>query len=274
MCNAATKLLIGVALGATVTSCGGNPDAEAADRLVAQAGTMLDREQWDSAFIYLDSLDRAYPRQIEARRSGMALRPKAIEGATVQEIMELQMLRQATTFTFDSLAPLFTFVPASDDVLEGYYVHRDAPANFRERNTAVARVTPRGEFVMISSLAGRSTHHTGIALSVGGHTVQSGTVPFDPEALLSRESARFASGKADTLGVFAAANDDSRPFTLTFTGGAKQPTATLTAKEVHAIADTWRLASALGALAPINARLEQLNGKLQLARDQSANLPD
>ncbi len=262
-----------VAAGVTLCACGTDTEREAADRLVAQAQGSLDRSDFDSAFIYLDSLSANYPRQIEAGRRGLALRPRAIAGKTQQEIMDLQLLMQATRQQVDSLMPRFKAVPPSDELLEGYYIALDAPEDFREKNTAIARVSPRGEFVMVSSLAGNSTGHTSLRLSSGAEEASTGTVnPGKSDVALSRESVRFASGMADSIGVMACRIDDGRTATLTFTGGKKTPSVKLTAKEVHAIADSWRLSRAMSALAPMSSRLEQLKAKLQLARDQDVNV--
>lgn len=282
MCNAIVNSIIGrtalaVALAAGLACCSGSEAEEAGGRLVAQARASLDRGDFDSAFIYLDSLRAHYPSAIEAGRIGLQLRPRAIEGRTQQEIMELQCQIQATAATLDSLMPLFTVVQPSESVVEGYYVASDAPANFRERNTAVARVSPSGEFYMISSLAGNSTRHTAIALSSGASTVRSGNVSPEVEPLLSRESLRFPAAKCDTLGVFAARlARQGLGATLTFEGGKAKsaPSVKLTPKEVAAIGRTHQLSAAMTSLAPMQQRLVQLKAKLQLARDQQANLTD
>ncbi|MDE5971459.1 MAG: hypothetical protein K2G94_01790 [Muribaculaceae bacterium] len=274
MCNAISKItaLAVMAAAAALSSCGPDKEAEAADRLVAQAKGAIDRSDFDSAFIYLDSLSSGYPRQIEAGRRGLALRPAAIAGKTQQEIMELQMLMQDASARVDSLRPRFKAVPPGDDLLEGYYISVDAPDDFRSRNTVIARVTPRGEFVMVSSLAGRTTRHTHIILSSGQESARTGSVAFDASLPLSRESVRFATGSADEVGRFAESIDDGRTATVIFAGGKSEAKARLSAKEVHAIADSWRLSQAMSSLAPMASRLEQLKAKLQLARDQDVNV--
>lgn len=251
-------------------SCGGNNEDKArADEMVAQASAALDRGDFEEAGALLDSLSARYPHEIEAGRAALTLRPKVMERKTAQEIVELQALLDATRQYADSLSRFFNSVPRSEEQLEPYMVHKDVPANWRERNTAIARLSPSGEFYVISSLAGRSTHHTAVSLSGDGVSVTSGSVPYDAESLLSRESVRFSAGKADTLGVFAT-QMDGKSLRLDFTGGKKAPSATLSAKEVHAMADTWRLSQALSTLAPGARRLEQLKAKLQVSRDQQA----
>ncbi|MDE6229394.1 MAG: hypothetical protein K2M40_06365 [Muribaculaceae bacterium] len=262
------QLLLAAAL--TLGACSGeNPDKAAAETLVAEAATALDRGDYAQAEALLDSLSATYPKQIEAGRAALGLRPRVMERKTEQEIADLQVELLAASAYVDSVRGLFNAVPASDDVFEPYMIHKDVPANWRDRNTAVARLSPSGEFYVISSLAGNTTRHTALQLSARGLSATSGSVKNDPEDRLSCESLRFPAAAADTLGSLAMAIDGSAA-TLTFVGGKKSPTAQLSAKEVHALADTYRLSRAMATIAAGNRRLEQLKAKLQLARDQAA----
>lgn len=264
------KILLFAAAALVLSACGSkNNDSELADALVAEASTALDRGDFDRASELLDSVSARFPHEVDAGRAALRLRPRVMERKTAQEIVELQALMAATSQYVDSLSQHFNSVGRSADQLEPYMIHKDVPANWRERNTAVARLSPSGEFYVISSLAGRSTKHTAISMGADGVTVISGEVPFDSESILSRESVRFAAGKADTLGVFAA-RMDGRALRLDFVGGAKAPSVTLSPAEVHAMADTWRLSRALSTIAPSARRLEQLKAKLQVSRDQQA----
>lgn len=256
-----------MALGACT---GNNEEKAAADSLVAEASAALERGDFGQAEAMLDSLSATYPKQIEAGRAALALRPKVMERKTEQEIADLQTLMQYTGAMVDSLGAMFRAVGRSEEVFEPYLIHKDVPANWRDRNTAIARLNTRGDFYVISSLAGSSTHHTTLTMSAGGVSVTSGAVAYDATDRLSRESVRFPSEAADTLGAFAVRVDGGGPVTLSFTGGKRAPSTTLSAKEVHAMADTYRLSQAMGTMASGMKRLEQLKAKLQLARDQAA----
>ncbi len=269
MLKEASKYLIIpiLALGACT---GNNEEKTAAESLVAEASAALERGDYAQAEAMLDSLSATYPKQIEAGRAALALRPRVMERKTEQEIADLQAMMQYTGAMVDSLGALFKSVPRSEDVFEPYLIHKDVPANWREKNTAIARLGTGGDFYVISSLAGNSAHHTTLTLSAGGVSVTSGAVAYDATDRLSRESVRFPSAAADTLGVFAVQMDGRGPVTVSFTGGKKAPSATLSAKEVHAMADTYRLSQAMGTMTSGMKRLEQLKAKLQLARDQAA----
>jgi len=269
MLKEASKLLILLALPLAACS-GDNGEKAAADSIVAEASAALDRGDFARAETLLDSLTATYPKQIEAGRAALALRPKVMERKTEQEIADLQTLMQYTGAYVDSLGGFFTSVARSEDILEPYLIHKDVPANWRDRNTAVARLSNSGEFYVISSLAGNTAHHTALQMTCGGVSATSGTVPYDASDRLLRESVRFPSAQADTLGAFAMQVDGRGPVTLNFVGGKKAPSATLSAKEVHAMADTYRMGRAMQTVSSGMARLEQLKAKLQLARDQAA----
>lgn len=271
MLKEVSKLLIPAAAMLIAASCGGdNGERDAADSIVAEASAALERGEFTRAEELLDSLSATYPRQIEAGRAALALRPRVMERKTEQEIADLSALLTYTSTYADSLRGCFTTVERSNEVFEPYLIHKDVPANWRERNTAVARLSPSGEFYVISSLAGNSTRHTSLTLSANGVTVTSGSIPFDATDRLSRESVRFPAAAADTLGVFSLQADGRGPVKLTFNGPHKTPTATLSAKDIHAMADTYRMSRALNTINNGNKRLQQLKAKLQLARDHAA----
>ncbi len=270
MLKEASKLAL-VAL--ILTACGGeNPDKAAADTLMAEAATALDRGDYQQAELLLDSLSATYPKQIEAGRAALGLRPKVMERKTEQEITDLQVQIIAASAYVDSVRAMFTSVPSSKDVFEPYIIHKDVPANWRDKNTAVARLSPSGEFYVISSLGG-SFNHNAIELSGKGLSAATAPVKVDTTDKLSRESRRFSAEAADPVGQLALQLDGSTA-TVAFTGGKKAPSANLSAKEVHAMADTYRLSRAMQTIAAGNRRLEQLKAKLQLARDQAARTND
>lgn len=266
MLKEASKLAL---LALMLTACGGeNPDKNAADNLVAEASTALDRGDYQQAERLLDSLSATYPKQIEAGRAALGLRPKVMERKTEQEITDLQTQILGATAYVDSVRAGFKTVLAGKDVFEPYLIHKDVPANWRDRNTAIARLTFAGEFYIVSSLGG-AYNHTAIQLSGKGLSATTVPVKVDTTDKLSRESRRFPSAAADTIGVLALQLDGS-PATVAFVGGKKAPTAKLSSKEVHAIADTYRMSRAMQTISAGNRRLEQLKAKLQLARDQAA----
>lgn len=273
MLNVASKIIRLGVVATIFVACSGqsNQNREAAQALLDQATEAVAAGEFDAAKMLLDSMSATYPTEVEVGREAMKLRPAIIEGNTMTEIAERQAELLYLSQYIDSINGEFKTVEAGADVLEPYMVHKNVSANWRDKNTAVSRVTADGEFVIISSLAGNKTHHTALRLTASnGASVTSGTVPYDGELKLSRESVRFTSEHADTVGAFTAVISGGA--TLDFVGGKKAPSAKLSEKEVKAMASTYRLSKAMRRAQVVAYRLEQLKAKLQLARDQSAKL--
>lgn len=274
MLNAANKMAAAAATILFLLAAGCSSPKEdwsGAQNLLDRATAALESGDYIRARELVDSIDSEWPKAVDVRKKALGLRPRIIEGATMQELTDLMAEQQYLAQYVDSLGKEFDHVAASKDVLEPYSVHKSVPKNWREMNTAIARVNADGSFVVISSLAGNTAHHTALRLTdARGASVTSGTVPYDSELKLSRESVRFPSAQADTLGVFALAA--TAPVTLEFVGGNKAPSARLSAKETGALASTYRLSKALLAAQANARRIGQLEVKLQTARDQSARV--
>lgn len=276
MFNVANKSLLAafaavLAAAAAVSSCG---DSGKRQRM-AEAGAMVDdvrvaleSGRYADAIEVLDSLQARYPDVIDAQRQSMALRPKAIEGLTVEEIERTDSLRAFAQWRVDSLAPMFR-TEDNPKLVEPYSEAKTAPADlYAGGNTVVARLTASGEFYMVSSLAGTSVNHTSISLSSGDGEVVSGAVPFVADKAMTREIVHFNAAKSDSLGAFAAAHDN-HALTLKFIG-KRTIASTLAPSEVHAIADTWRMAHARADVDSLTRRGRELEARLQVARDQQA----
>lgn len=66
--------LLGVLLAAILlTACGGNADKRNAEDLLRQARTSFDGGKYDEAITLIDSLRKAYPKEIDERKEALAL---------------------------------------------------------------------------------------------------------------------------------------------------------------------------------------------------------
>lgn len=277
MCNAANKLILCAAIAATLASCSSNnANRDAAAQLVADAQSAIDRKQYDEAIVILDTLQARYPKEIEIQREAMSVRPLAIEGQTIRQLEQTDSLYALASWQVDSLYPLFVRVNAADLVEPYDVIMLNATSdNLFSTNRIEARLTPAGEFYMISSLNGNPVKHTSVSLSSNGATARTEEVPYD-DAINYRtgnsEMITFSAARCDTLGRFAVAHDNSK-LTLTFHGKRDYKT-TLSAATVHAIADTYRMADATARKNSLAKQKELLQAKLQLARDQRARTTD
>jgi hypothetical protein len=277
MCNVVNKWAILAALTIALTGCGSSAtqSRQAAEQMVAEAEAAIEQQRYADAITILDSLQSQYPTEVEIQRRAMNVRPKAIEGLTIREIETNDSLLAIATWKVDSLTPLFKEV-ANPQLVESYRIAKTSNDQLFSGSTVVARLSEDGEFYLISTLNGNAIKHTSISLSGGGNSVTSATVAFDNAQNYrsgSNEMITFSAAQCDTLGQFAA-NHDNAKLSLTFHGN-RDYTTTLTATEVHAIADTYRMANALGRKRQLSKQQELLRAKLQLARDQQARtMPD
>ena len=257
----------------TLTACGSkSSDTEVATSLLNKATTACNEGRYDEAVQLLDSINRAYPHEIDVRRQALLLQPKVAEAASQQQLLDNRSETDLAQKQLEALMPFFnTYASDGKDRLEGYYEEKSTPANFRSRNTIVARVNQAGEFVVISSVTNNTAHHTAVTLTdaASGTSATSGTVAYrgNPDKL-STESVRFTGELADTIGAFCS-GVGARSLRLDFAGTAKIAT-TLSASEVAAIGRSWELSRAITRLQMLQSQRERLEAKVQLSRDQQA----
>lgn len=277
MFNVVNKFVLCGVAAAALTACGssGNKDAEAAMQLVTDAQAAIDSRHYAEAIEILDTLQARYPKEIEIQRTAMNVRPVAIEGLTIREMEENDSLLAIASWQVDSLSSLFKTV-SDEDLVEPYKVIKTSAGDLFSKNGIEARLTQDGGFYLISSLNGNPIKHTSVSLNTVSAKAATAVVPYD-DAINYRsgnsEMITFSSERCDTLGRFAVDNDNVR-LTLIFHGKRDYKTQ-LSAKETHAIADTYRMADAISRKTALSKQQELLRAKLQLARDQRARtLPD
>ncbi len=268
--EACKPFIIALCAATLLTSCGPSSEEQAANKLLEDARAAIDNKHFEEAIGLLDTLSVLHPKMTKVIKSGIELRPVAIEGLTIRQIEETDSMLAMAAWHADSLSSLFKTVNDSR-LVEPYTVAKSAPGNLYSRTGIEARVTPEGAFSIVSSLNGPKIRHTSITLSSGAESATSETVPLSSEAnytINGSETVTFSVHKCDTIGDFAVKHDNT-PLKLTFNGN-KSHSIKLSAKEVHAIADTYRLASTRQEGILLNKKKEILRAKLQLARDQQA----
>ncbi len=181
MYNVANKrTLLGVAMAMLLFSCGGkNTDTERAEAIVNQADSAITAGDYDLAVTLLDTLKSRYPREIKVQRGAMNLRPKAIEGQTIRQIEITDSMLAASSHRRDSMMNYFSFVN-NPELVEGYYVIKEyANSSLFNRTGVEARITPEGEFYIISSLNAKPVKHTSLSLKNQAGEVSTATVDYD-----------------------------------------------------------------------------------------------
>lgn len=160
----------------------------------------------------------------------------------------------------------FEYVNNSREV-EGYHILHGWKNRYPLQTTGlVARVTEGGGLELIATLAGGTFDR--IAVTSGGETAQSETVPHD-QALNYRAGnltrVCFTGGKADTIGALIAARPDADVL-VAYTDGKPAKEVRLPADQRAMVASTWRLYDAQRRLRAKEMQLPRLNGKINACR--------
>lgn len=265
------KSLIAIALaGALLPACSGSKADPEAQALYDQASEAFDSHDYTRSIAMLDSLQKAFPAEIDLQRQGMALRPKVIEHQTLLDITRNDSLKVVTQLNGERLKPLMVWVK-TPRMLEGYWVGKGANnPNFLNTTGIQGRVSEIGEFYIVSSM-NPAGNHTSVSLSDGSNTVSTPAVPYDGEnnyRIEGSEVITFSPAQSDTIGQFAFAHAD-RPLTLTLRG-KRSKSVKLSAAQVTALADAWAYSQAVIGARNLEGERSRLEATLQVARNQIA----
>lgn len=269
MYNAAIKLTAIALIFNIFPSCADN-NGEKAKELLNSAETCISSGNYSQAITLLDSLQHAYPKEIEIQRNAMHLRPKAIEGQTLIETERNDSLIAMLEAEHNSLKNDFSLVN-NPELLEGYYVITEFNKPIFDHTTIQPRLSAQGEFYIVSSLNGNPIKHTAITLSKGNENATTPHVDYDGERNYrsgKTEMITFMPAECDSIGQFASRFDNSK-LTLKFIGKRTYDT-TLSAKETNAIATTYKMSQILSRLKKARLKKELLEQQLLLARDHIA----
>lgn len=156
-----------------LTACGPS-EAEkkhaAAEELAAQIETDLNSGNYIDAISLIDSLNTAYPDEVELRKSTLLSRARAMEGMVMDSIPVYDEILTRVTLEKDSLDSFFVnvSVPGHDS----YRVDRAvSDASFTSHTTAQPRLGDEQiPWTLAINIAGKTPHITGIRLTVDGTT--------------------------------------------------------------------------------------------------------
>ncbi len=274
MLNVATKfrslLLLAVAGSACVsilTACN-DPKKKEAEHMLVSAQEAYESGFYQQAIDLLDSIDTNYPRQIDVRRSGMSLRPKAFEKMTIEMLEETDSLLAFAEVNAEAMKNVLSYV---EHPIEGYYVSsRLKNAEPSKAEGIYARMSPEGLFYIVSS-ANKGTLSTSITLTSGNESATSATVDYDGERndrSMEREMITFMQGECDTIGHFSLTHS-MQPVSLTF-GGAKPHTIKLSPEQVAAVAEVYGASQLYNRIKLLRLQKQHLEQQLTLTRSQIA----
>ena len=271
MSNVATNLLkfSAIAMSLFAASCGDNSDSRKAAALLQDAQTAYEARNFTEAIALTDSIKNAYPHEIEVRREALHLSTKATEGLTILKLQQADSLAAVLAVRGDSLQRLLKFV---SNPIEGYYVGATTePTKFFGTTGLQARVSPDGDFYLMSSLKGKNVKSTSVEVSNGDERAATATVAHDGERndrSMGAEVITFMGVECDSVGRFIA-DHANQPLTLTFVGTSTYSTP-LPEKTAQEIALLYDYSTTLRRFKLASLEKERLGHAVEIARNQAA----
>ena len=245
-----------------------------ADKHRAQARLDCATQAFDSgnyilALSITDSLKRSYPSQIDIRRKALHLTTRATEGLTLHRLETADSLLATLGVKGDSLQKLIRYVK---NPIEGYYVGINAKdGGIVGSNGIQARLTPNGNFYLISSLKSKAVKSTSVTVACDGASASTSTVAYDGERndrSMGAEVITYMGAECDSLGHFIQLHY-SQPMTLTFNGSTSY-SMPLPQAQAQEIATLYEYSTTMRRAKVASLEKEKLTRALDIARAQAA----
>lgn len=254
--------------------CSGKSNHELALQLLQQADTAVATANYNYALEILDTLKAKYPEEIDIQRTAINIRPRAIEGISIRQIEQTDSLQALYSHHTDSLMAYFTTHHNKELGHDyDYYIIKQLDNSDIFGKTGIqGRVSPSGEFSIISSLTAKPVRHTQISISApNGQTVESAKIAYDGERNYrssGTETITFIAAECDTIGSYLSSAPDSQ-LKLNFIGD-KTYTMPLSKIERRSVELAWQLAYCINQKNKLAQQRQLYERQLALARDQIA----
>lgn len=247
-----------------------------AQMLLESATQAIDAGNPQQALLFLDSIDSAYKNETEIIKESIRLRPTVMGCLISTQIADNDSLLAERTAELDSIGKIMKYV--SIPQTDGYYVAGEIDKSFTNSTGISARVSPAGEFYIVSSVNPASgLNHWSVSVIAGSDKATSDTVPYDGVLnyhINNSELISFSSAQSSMIGRTILDNRHN-PVTICFNGQkGKQKSISLSSQQVDAIATAMRYSELVNEVRTCTLERERLEKKLQMAKDQSARFKD
>lgn len=249
------------------SSCGNSEHSKAQERY-DRAQQLFQSGDWDDALKVLAEIDSLYPGQIEIRRMVTHLRPQIIEKQTLQQLTETDSLLALATWQGDSMGAQVRRV---SNLIEGYFVSKNAPADINSSPGIYSRLAPDATFYIIAVSPGVKANC--IRLSVDGESITAPKLPYDGErcaAYGKNYVMTYMHGEIDDLAKMVLQHKGS-PMTVEFLNdGVSAGHVNLSAQQGRDVAELYEIVNNVTNVKLLAIRKAKLEKQLELSRSQIA----
>ncbi len=269
MLNAASKFFIAALAVASLISCG-NSNKEEANQLCQAAEQEVKAGRYEGAIMLLDTLDNKYASEVEVRRSAMKFRAMAVEGLTLRRITAVDDTLAYLKSISDQFDQNFDYVENPGKGLGGNYVIK---ALAKGKSELLPRVNDEGYFTLSVKVEGKPIGFSYITFIDGSQSVT--TTPIQSSRLVKVENTEMTVLQQEDVTEAAqwlATHPETNQYELCGVDGTLKRK--LSPELRNAIVETCRFAEAKQAYRLSLIEREKLERRLQLCRDQLANVID
>lgn len=269
MYNAASKLTAIAFMALALVSCGNNTKDEAM-QLSAAAEHEVTSGNYDAAMTLLDTLDTRYASEVEVRRSAMKFRAMAVEGLTMRRISTVDDTLALLKQNIEKYESKFEYVANPGKGLGGNLVDKSI---VKLNSVMMPRINDEGYFTLSIKINGRSIGFSHVVFYGSGESVSTGDVA--PSRLVKVEGSEMTVMQQEDVSSameWLVAHPSTAGYELV---GAKSTIKNKMSEVLReAMVQTWLFAQDKQAYRLALIEREKLERKLQLCRDQLANVID
>ena len=263
-------LLTAAAVLATA-SCGSDKEHKAAAALSAKADSLMKAGNFEAAIELYDSLNHAYPKEIDLRKASDAKRARAIEGLAQSQAPLLDRAIDSLNSVIAGLYPDFNREQSSS-ALNAYAVHKSLAG---QKTTGTAALQPR------INVEGNDVSDTPWSIAV----FAPGNIGLNKLAVTTASGQNFTldvfsndgqvgsivASVAEPLGKYLSQHPDDPAKAFVLSGSKGKAEGKLSSAFSTATAESYNYAVAKNGLRSALINREKLERRLNIARRQAAN---
>lgn len=269
MYNGVNKLFVALIISAMFASCG-NAARDAATQLCQEAENQVKVGNYESAIMVLDTLDTHYASEVEVRRSAMKYRAMAVEGLTLRRISAVDDTLAFLKAKTDEFETEFEYVTNPGKGLGGNFI---AKTIVKVKSDILPRINDDGYFTLSVKIPGRSIGFEYITFYDPSGSASTGIIK--PDRLVKVENSEMTVlQQEDVAKAMEWLCDHGNVSSYDLVGAKSTLKQKLTSAMKKALIDTWQYAQAKQSYRLALIEREKLERKLQLCRDQLANVID
>lgn len=265
------KLITVIAIIACACTSNKTSNSDGAQELYDQIEKAVDQGEFESAIALIDSLNNAFPDNIDLRRKAMPLRAKAYEGIALHNIPDIERQLADAMLNIDNFGPLMDRIGEGPD----YYMVPKGWPRATTSNGIEPRVDSNGNFRLVLKHNGKLIGLNSVSFESGQQSCS--TPPVDPSrvaTLSHNEMLSLTQEECASAIDWLREHKSAQSVLMTLNGSNGSDQAKLDGPLIESLLKAWDFAMAQQHMAQLINERNRMERQLQLSRDQQAQLTE